>query len=230
VSNACAGARRGEQRYNASVTIEANRRYPCWNDRRSSATSGYFRRQRFDIADFDVDFLYTGPFCARAEEPSPLSDDACSVERIARDQKLHALAGAQIWTDYKALARAVFVQHKNFNGITQVTVIKLIVANAMESHRRIRRHHEIQCGARWPAIKKWRWEPAGLNSLVADKRDTYEPASGVRLELEQRANLFGTQIIGHSSLNMERRTSSFQYRMGSWTSNLKFQIAKIEQA
>jgi hypothetical protein len=29
------------------------------------------RRQRFDIADFDVDFLYTGPFCARAEEPAP---------------------------------------------------------------------------------------------------------------------------------------------------------------
>jgi hypothetical protein len=31
-----------------------------------------FRRQRFDIADFDVDFLYAQPFCARAEEPAPL--------------------------------------------------------------------------------------------------------------------------------------------------------------
>ena len=31
------------------------------------------------------------------------------------------------------------VQHQNFNRITQVTVIKLIVTNAMESHRRIRR-------------------------------------------------------------------------------------------
>src|SRR5947207_6276040 len=92
-----------------------------------------FRRKRFDIADFDVDFLYAGPFCARAEEPAPLSDDACSVERIARDQKLHALAGAEIWTNYGALACAIFVQHKNFNRITQVTVIKLIAANAMES-------------------------------------------------------------------------------------------------
>ena len=44
-----------------------------------------FRRQCFDIADFDVDFLYTGPFCARAEEPAPLSDDTCSVERITRN-------------------------------------------------------------------------------------------------------------------------------------------------
>jgi hypothetical protein len=30
-----------------------------------------FRRHRSDIADFDVAFLYAGPFCARAEEPAP---------------------------------------------------------------------------------------------------------------------------------------------------------------
>src|SRR5206468_8185948 len=189
-----------------------------------------FRRQRFDIADFDVDFLYAGPLCARAEEPAPLSNDACSVESITRDQELHALAGAEIWTDYGALACSVCVQHQNFNRITQITVIKLIVANAMESHGRIRRHHEIQCRARWPAIKKWCREPAGRNSLVADKRDAHETARVVRLELKQRANLFCTQIIGHSSLNLEPRTSNVQYRIGSWTSNLKFQIAKIEQA
>ena len=80
-----------------------------------------FRRQGFDIADFDVDFLYAGPFCARAQEPAPLSCDSCSVERVARDQKLQALADAQIWTDYGTRACAVFVQHKNFNRITQVS-------------------------------------------------------------------------------------------------------------
>jgi hypothetical protein len=78
-----------------------------------------FRRQSFDIAYFDVDFLYAGPFCARAEEPAPSSDYACSVERIARDQKLHALAGAQIRTNYGALACSILVQHENFNGITR---------------------------------------------------------------------------------------------------------------
>ena len=45
-----------------------------------------FRRQLFDIADFDVDFLYAGPFCARTKEPPSFSDDACSVERIIRDR------------------------------------------------------------------------------------------------------------------------------------------------
>jgi hypothetical protein len=83
-------------------------------------------------------------------------------------------------------------------------VIKLIVANAMESHGRIWGDHEIQCGARWPAIKKGCWWPAGCNSLVADKCDAHETAGGVRLELEQFANLFGTQIIVHSSLNFKR--------------------------
>ena len=80
----------------------------------------------------------------------------------------------------------------------------------MESHRRVRRHHEIERGVRGPAVKKWCWESAGRNSLVADKRDAHEPACGVRLELEQRANLFGVQIIGHSSLNIERRTSNVE--------------------
>ena len=189
-----------------------------------------FRSQRFDIADFDVDFLYAGPFCARAEEPAPLSDNPRSVERIARDQKLYALTCAEIRTDYGAFACAVFVQHKNFNRITQVAVIKLIVVNAMKAHRSIRRYHEIQGRACWPAIEKWGGQAAGRNSLVADKRNAHVTARGMRLQLEQRANLFGTQIIGHSSLNIKRRTSNVQYRIGSWTSNLKFQIAKIEQA
>jgi hypothetical protein len=35
---------------------------------------------------------------------------------------------------------------------------------------------------------------------------------------------------GHLSLNIKRRTSNVQYRIGSWTSNLKFLTAKIEQA
>ena len=103
------------------------------------------RRQGVDIAEFDVDFLYPGPFCARA-------DDACSVEHITRDQELHALAGAEIRTDYGMLACSIFVQQKNFNRIVEITVAKLIVANAMESHGCIRRH------------MKYNAEPAGRPS------------------------------------------------------------------
>ena len=48
-----------------------DRRYLRWNARRSLATSGFFAGERFDIADFDIDFFYAGPFGARAEEPAP---------------------------------------------------------------------------------------------------------------------------------------------------------------
>ena len=156
-----------------------------------------FRRQRFEVADFDVDFFYAGPFRARAKKPASLTNDAGRVESITRNEKLHALACSEIRTYDGALACSIFVQHKNFNRITQVTVIELIVAYAMESYRRIRRHHEIECGARWPTIQKRCWQSAGRDSLIADKCDTNETARGVRLEFEQSANLFSTQIIGH---------------------------------
>jgi hypothetical protein len=156
-----------------------------------------FRGQRFEIADFDVDCLYSWPFCARAEEPTPLSDHPRSVESVARNEKLHALAGAKIWTDYGALGCSIFMQHKNFNRITQITVIELIVANAMERHGRIRRDHKVEGGASWSPIEEWRREPAWRNSLVADKRDAHETARGMRFELEQRTNFFGCEIIAH---------------------------------
>ena len=81
---------------------------------------------------------------------------------------------------------------------------------------------------RWPAIKKWCWEPAGRNSLVADKCDAYETACGVGLELEQGANLFGTQIIGHSSLNIERPISNRLMDIESEISNSKNRTSVID--
>lgn len=158
---------------------------------------GILRRQRFDVPDFNVNFLYAGPFCARAEKPAPLADDTCGVERIAWDKKLHLLAGAEIWTDYDVLACAVFVQHKNFNRIAQVTMIKLIVVNPVQAHRRIRRDHEIESGTRWPAVKKWSRQPAWRNSLIADKRDAHETARGMRFEFEQCSHFICVQIIAH---------------------------------
>jgi hypothetical protein len=53
-----------------SEAIEVNRRYPCWNDRDRPPRLD-ISPPALDIADFDVDFLYDGPFCARAEEPAP---------------------------------------------------------------------------------------------------------------------------------------------------------------
>jgi hypothetical protein len=90
-------------------------------------------------------------------------------------------------------------------------MIKLIVANAMQTHWRIWGNHEVECGPRWTAIKKWCRESAGRNLLVADKCDANETTCGVRLELEQGANLLGCQIIDHSFLlKIQRSTSNVQ--------------------
>jgi len=90
-------------------------------------------------------------------------------------------------------------------------VIKLIVADAMQVHRRIRCDHEIECGAGWPTIKKWCREPAGRNSLVADKCHAHKAARAVRLQFEEPANFFGCQIVGHLFwLKIQRRTSNVQ--------------------
>jgi hypothetical protein len=85
-------------------------------------------------------------------------------------------------------------------------VIKLIVANAMESHGRIWRDHEIQFGDRWPAIKEGCWEPAGRISLVADKGAAHETARGVGLEPSEGHYLLGTKIISSFyAVNIEHR-------------------------
>src|SRR2546429_123605 len=60
--------------------------------------------------------------------------------------------------------------------------------DAMQAHWRIRGDHEIERGARWPAIKKRCGEAARRNSLVADKCDAHETARGMRLQLEELMN------------------------------------------
>jgi hypothetical protein len=61
-------------------------------------------RQRFDIADFDIDRFYTGPFGAGAQEPAPLPDHTRGMEGIAWDKKLDLVTSAQIRSDYDAFS------------------------------------------------------------------------------------------------------------------------------
>ena len=197
---------------NASATIDVNPRYPRWNARRSSATCGYF------AASASTSPISTSTFSTPGHSVlAPRNQRRCPMTRAVWNvlpgiKSCTHWTGAQIWTDYNALACSIFMQHENFNGITQVTVIKLIIADAVKSHRRIRRDHEIKCGARWPAIKKWCWEPAGRNSLVADKRDAHETARGVRLQLQERRESRLRHSDHSSFFTHEHRTPNFSER------------------
>ncbi len=137
---------------------------------------GIFRRQRFEIADFHVCRFDTWPFRARTEEPATASGHARSVKRIAGNQKLDALTTAKVRADYDAFARAIDVQHQYLDRIAQVIVVKLVVSNAMQAHRCIRRNHEVKCRASWPSVRE-RWQQtAGRNLSLGDKGNSYEPA------------------------------------------------------
>ena len=149
------------------------------------------RSQRVDIADLDIDLLYAGPFGAPAEKPAPAPNDACSVERIARDQKLHTLTRAQIRADYNVLGCSVLVQYQNLDRVTQVIVIELVVADSMQAYRCIGRDHEIECGACRPAINKRCREPTGRDLLVTDETHPHESARGVRLKIQQSTYFLG---------------------------------------
>src|SRR6266478_1744126 len=136
----------------------------------------------FDVADLDVDLFYTGPFCARAKKPTPAPDDTRSVKRVSWNQKLHALSSAQVRTDDNMLGYSAFVKHQNLDRITQVMVIKLVITDAVQAHRRIWGDHEIQCGARRPAINERCREPTGRDLLVTDEIHPHESTRGVRLQ------------------------------------------------
>src|SRR5262249_53606700 len=157
-----------------------NRRCPRWNDCRSSATSGYF------AASASTSPISTSTFSTPGHSVlAPRNQRRCPMTRavwnVLPGSKAARVRRRQIRTYDDALACSILVQHKNFNWIAQITVIKLIVADTMKSHGRIRGRHEVEGGACWPATKKWCWEPAWRDSLIANKRYPHETARGVRL-------------------------------------------------
>src|SRR6184192_1566264 len=86
-------------------------------------------------------------------------------------------------------------------------MIKLIVPDAMQAHRRFWRHHEIECRPGWPAINKRRREPTRRDVFLTDETHAHEPARRVGFELQESANFVGREIITHLFLlNVEHPT------------------------
>src|SRR5439155_5858005 len=86
------------------------------------------------------------PFGAGAEEPAATPNQARRMECIAGNEELQALAIAQIRPDNDALAIAIGMQQKHLDRIAEIVMVELVVADAMEAHRRRGRHHEVERG------------------------------------------------------------------------------------
>ena len=130
---------------------------------------------------------------------------------VAGNEKLDALIATHVWPDHNALARAIFVQQQHLDRITEIIMIKLVVADAVAApvHRP---DHKIEGRTGRAAVGKWRRQPARRNSMLAYKGDAYEPTRGVRLQLKELANFVCCQFFGHLFLlNIERRTANVQH-------------------
>src|SRR5215216_6055830 len=105
-----------------------------------------FPGQLVDVADLDVSRYDARPLGAGAQEPAAMPDQPCSVERVAGDQQLHALAAAQVRSDDDPLGGPIGVQQEQLQRITEIIVVELVVADAVKPNWRAGRHHEIECG------------------------------------------------------------------------------------
>jgi len=111
------------------------------------------------------------------------------VKSIAGDQQVPALAAAKIRTDNDALGRPIGVKHQDLNRVTEVIVIKLIVADAVPPHGGLGCYHEVESGPGWTPFCEGRWQPAGCDQLFAHESQAHEPTRCVRFRFEKRADL-----------------------------------------
>lgn len=130
----------------------------------SAATLRKLRRQEIRLAEFDIGRNHARPFGAGAEEPALLADNARGVNGVARNQKLHAVAGAQIRPDDDVLALPAQQQH--LDRIAKVIMIELVIADPVQPHRRLRRHHEIQRRPQRAAVSERRRQSARRDLLL----------------------------------------------------------------
>ncbi len=91
-------------------------------------------------------------------------------------------------------------QQQDLERITEIIVVQLVIADAVEPHRCGWRHHEVERGPHRPPVGKRRRQTAGRDRLRAQIGNPHEPAGGVRLELQQGANLVGSELIGHARI------------------------------
>ena len=81
--------------------------------------------------------------CSRPET-SAVARLHAQCEKYRRESEVAHAARTQVWTDYNAFGRAIDVQHQHVDRITEIIMIKLVVADAMQPDRCARRYHKIE--------------------------------------------------------------------------------------
>src|SRR5262245_44514916 len=163
----------------------------------SAATPGYLAASASRLPKLDIRRLDAGPFCRGAEEPPPPADHAGGVECVARDIQLHAMALAQIRADDVTFSRPAFQQHQHFDRIAKIIMIELIVADAVELHRLLGRHHKVKRRSSRPSVRKRGLHTASSNLMLADEGDADIAACRVWREVKELAHILKCHVTDH---------------------------------
>jgi hypothetical protein len=146
--------------------------------RRSAATAGYLPASSSRLPSSTS--AGTTPGHSVLATPA---DQTRGVEGVAGDEELDALSGAQIRPDHHPLALAVAAQQEDLERIAEIIVVELVVADAVEPHRGVGRHHEIEPRAHRSPIGERRRQPAGRDRQRAQIGDPHEAAGFMRSEI-----------------------------------------------
>ena len=93
--------------------------------------------------------------------------------------------GAQIRSDDVMLRGAVGQHHQHLDRVAEIIMIELVVADAVQLHRLLRRQHEIERRSHRPPVRERRRQSARRDPLRAHEGDAHIAAGRVRLEIEQ---------------------------------------------
>jgi hypothetical protein len=101
---------------------------------------------------------------------------ARGVEGVAGNQQLHLFADGEIGANHLPRAGPVLVQQQDLEGIAEIVVVELVIADAVEPHRRARRDQKVERRAHRPSVGERRRQAAGRDRLRAQVGRSHETA------------------------------------------------------
>jgi hypothetical protein len=89
------------------------------------------------------------------------------------------MAFAQIRTDNVKLGRTILQHHQNFDRVTEIIMIELVVPDAVEFHRFLRRQHEIERRSSGPSVRERSFHATCRDLVLAYEDNADIPAGRI---------------------------------------------------
>src|SRR5262245_45300098 len=135
------------------------------------------------------------------------------MKGVAGDEELEVFPAAQVGTDDDAVGRTVAVQRQDPERIAEIVMVELIIADAVEPHRRSWRHHEVERRPHRSPFGKRRRQTADRDRLRAQVGDPHGPAGGSSLSKMRISSAVSSSAIAHPSAAIIHEEAGFGNRL-----------------